>query len=104
MVHHRSDTAIAAGLQVVAGKVELKPIPGEWVELKLDACYELGFKKAVFAAGNQADFEETPYYSPDVLSFQHTPPEAAWKHKRDSGRTMSSNPNELVASCRALQP
>jgi len=78
MVHHRSDTAIAAGLQVVAGKVELKPIPGEWVELKLDACYELGFKKAVFAAGNQADFEETPYYSPDVLSFQHTPPEAVF--------------------------
>jgi len=74
-VHHRSDTAIAAGLQVVDGNIELKPIPGAWVELKLDACYELGFKKAVFAVGNEAAYEETPYHSPDVLAFQHTPPE-----------------------------
>jgi len=77
-LQRRSDTAIAAGLQIVDGAVVLKPLPNAWVELKLDACYELGFKRAILAVDNEGAYEETPYYSPDVLAFQHTPPEAVF--------------------------
>jgi len=73
----RNKAAIAAGLQQSGTSITLRPIPGEWTDLKLDATYELGFKEAVFATSNEADYHESTHYEKkhDPLAWQRAPPE-----------------------------
>lgn len=76
----RNEAAIAAGLQQSGSGIKLRPIPGEWTDLKMDATYELGFSEAVFSSANKADYEESNHYQnkDDVLAYSRKPPEAAF--------------------------
>lgn len=74
----RDKTALSAGLQLEFGSssVTLRPFPGPWVDKKLDSCYILGFKGAVFAAGNRQSYFASKNYElrDDVLHWQRAPP------------------------------
>jgi len=74
----RNKAAIAAGLQQSGGGIKLRPIPGVWTDLKLDATYELGFKEAVFASSNKGDYEQSSHAEKkhDVLAWDREPPDA----------------------------
>mmetsp|Transcript_83193 Transcript_83193/g.230900 ORF Transcript_83193/g.230900 Transcript_83193/m.230900 type:complete len:355 (+) Transcript_83193:38-1102(+) len=74
----RSKAAVSAGLRPSArGSVELLPLPGAWVDLKLDAAYSLGFSEAVFAAGNHGDYLAGDHHATkdNVLAWERKPPE-----------------------------
>lgn len=78
---HRSVAAVSAGLRLAgAGSVELLPLPSPWVDLKLDACYSLGFREAVFAAANRQHYLAGEHYAKkhDVLAWQSAPPEVVF--------------------------
>lgn len=76
----RSRAAVSAGLRFAQGAVELQPLPSPWVDMKLDACYALGFREAVFAAANREHYLSGEHYSTkhDVLAWSTTPPEAVF--------------------------
>jgi hypothetical protein len=76
----RNEAAIAAGLQQSGSGIILRPIPGAWTDLKMDATYEKGFKKTVFATATQRDYENSEHYrkKDDVLAWQRAPPEAVF--------------------------
>lgn len=76
----RNKAAIAAGLRPSSSGIKLKPIPGELIDLKFDATYELGFQEAVFASESEAAYEESEHHENkhDVLKWQRTPPEPAF--------------------------
>mmetsp|Transcript_119718 Transcript_119718/g.211631 ORF Transcript_119718/g.211631 Transcript_119718/m.211631 type:complete len:313 (+) Transcript_119718:39-977(+) len=74
----RDKTALSAGLQKQLGSssVTLRSFPGPWVDKKLDSCYVLGFKGAVFADGNRASYLSSQNYAlkDDVLHWSRAPP------------------------------
>lgn len=76
----QSVAAISAGLHLEGTKVMLRPLPSPWVDLKLDACYSLGFREAVFASPNRGHYLDGEHYATkhDVLAWPTTPPEAVF--------------------------
>jgi len=76
----RSAAAISAGLRFASGGVELLPLPSPWVDLKLDACYTLGFREAVFAAANREHYFSGEHYAKkhDVLAWERAPPDVVF--------------------------
>jgi len=75
-----SRAGISAGLQRTASGIKLRPLPGVWVDMKLDACYELRFRETVFAAPNRDDYADSRNYRTkhNVTAWQRYPPEAAF--------------------------
>jgi len=75
-----SRAGISAGLQRTAEGIKLRPLPGVWVDMKLDACYELRFSETVFAAPNQADYADSRNRRTkhNVTAWQREPPVATF--------------------------
>jgi hypothetical protein len=76
----RNKAAIGAGLTKTAGGIKLKPIPGVWTDLKMDATSGLRFSEAVFAAANEPDYKSSKHYESlsDPLAHSRTPPQASF--------------------------
>jgi len=76
----RDKAAIAAGLMRTSSGIKLRPIPGEWTDLKMDAAWELQFKEAVFSSANKGHYEESTHNEKrhDVLAWPRTPSQAAF--------------------------
>lgn len=75
---HRSKAGLSAGLRHTASGIELRPLPKPWVDMKLDACYELGFRDVVFASANEQDYLDGKHHETkdNVLAWQRHPPNA----------------------------
>mmetsp|Transcript_18805 Transcript_18805/g.48810 ORF Transcript_18805/g.48810 Transcript_18805/m.48810 type:complete len:335 (-) Transcript_18805:45-1049(-) len=76
----RKQAVVAAGLQNVNGAIRLRPIPSAWMDLKMDATYELAFQEVVFASANEAHYHESENYrrKHDVLAWSRAPPTAVF--------------------------
>lgn len=72
----RSKTGVSAGLVHAGSAVRLRALPEPWVDMKLDACYELGFSGVVFAADNEDHYFNSEHYEKkhDVLAWTREPP------------------------------
>lgn len=72
----RSKTGISAGLIHAGSGVHLRALPEPWVDMKLDACYELGFSSVVFASDNEDHYFNSDHYEKkhDVLAWTREPP------------------------------
>jgi hypothetical protein len=76
----RNRAALGAGLMKSADGIKLKPIPGVWTDLKMDATSALSFSEAVFAKANEPDYLSSKHHESlsDPLAHSRTPPEAAF--------------------------
>jgi hypothetical protein len=76
----RNEAAIGAGLMKSADGIKLKPIPGVWTDLKMDATSGLRFSEAVFAEANKPDYHSSNHYESlsDPLAHSRTPPQASF--------------------------
>lgn len=76
----RSKTGLSAGLVHAGSAIALRALPEPWVDMKLDACYELGFEGVVFAAANKDHYLDGEHYAKknDVLAWSRAPPEPSF--------------------------
>lgn len=75
---HLGEVGVSGGLELAGDSVRIAKLPSSgFIDLKMDAAYELGFAKVLLPAASEDDFSETQFSanSTDVLKWSRTPPE-----------------------------